>query len=101
MFCFVFFLAKKAYNDLRATRDPQSIVICGRSGSGKTESAKYILNYLCGRNVFTKKIREANPLLEAFGNAKTTENTNSSRFGKFIHVSMTLILWEDDLNYII
>jgi hypothetical protein len=63
-------------------------VICGESGAGKTESAKIVLRYLCARsagsNDMDKRLLATNPVMEAFGNAKTVRNNNSSRFGKLL-----------------
>lgn len=90
---FLIFTADKSFRDMKVLKQSQSIIVSGESGAGKTESTKYILRYLCddGKGGYEPgpielKILEANPVLEAFGNAKTTRNNNSSRFGKFIQV---------------
>lgn len=87
----VFALADKAFRDMKSLKQSQSIIVSGESGAGKTESTKYILKYLCdlwakAAGPVEQKILDANPILEAFGNAKTTRNNNSSRFGKFMEV---------------
>ncbi|XP_015792688.1 unconventional myosin-VI-like [Tetranychus urticae] len=87
----VFAIADKAFRDMKAFKQSQSIIVSGESGAGKTEATKYVLRYLCeswGTNSgqIERLILDANPVLEAFGNAKTVRNNNSSRFGKFIEI---------------
>lgn len=84
----VFLQAKKALINLKKQKN-QSILISGESGSGKTQSTKYIMKYItsCCKTTtkyISSKILASNNILEAFGNAKTIKNNNSSRFGKFI-----------------
>jgi len=84
----VYQIANKSYNHLINNHKDQSILISGESGAGKTQSTKIIMEYLtklskCGDSI-KQKVIDSNPLLEAFGNAKTIRNDNSSRFGKFI-----------------
>lgn len=72
----------------------QSIVISGESGAGKTETAKIVLGYLTARGEgeaggLDRRMIESSPILEAFGNAKTTRNPNSSRFGKFMKLQFS------------
>jgi myosin-6 len=87
----VFAIADKAFRDMKVLKQSQSIIVSGESGAGKTESTKHLLKYLCVNwgaqaGPIEQKILDANPVLEAFGNAKTTRNNNSSRFGKFMEV---------------
>ncbi|XP_075221620.1 unconventional myosin-IXa-like isoform X2 [Lycorma delicatula] len=90
----IFAVADSAYHCMLRERKNQCIVISGESGSGKTESTNFLLHHLTalsqkgshGSGV-EQTILSAGPVLEAFGNAKTAHNNNSSRFGKFIQVN--------------
>uniref|UniRef100_A0A8D2Q9B9 Unconventional myosin-VI n=1 Tax=Varanus komodoensis TaxID=61221 RepID=A0A8D2Q9B9_VARKO len=78
----VYAIADKAFRDMKVLKMSQSIIVSGESGAGKTENTKFVLR---GQDI-DERIVEANPLLEAFGNAKTVRNNNSSRFGKFVEI---------------
>jgi myosin heavy subunit len=90
-------VAHDAYWSMRTHGRPQSILVSGESGAGKTEAAKIVTKYLAAASTFyaspsekaggkfvTDRIAMSSPILEAFGNAKTLRNDNSSRFGKFM-----------------
>ncbi|XP_044391911.1 myosin-6 isoform X1 [Triticum aestivum] len=89
-----FAITDRAYRLMINDRISQAILVSGESGAGKTESTKSLMQYLAfmggkakaeGRSV-QEQILESNPVLEAFGNAKTVRNNNSSRFGKFVEI---------------
>ncbi|XP_011906230.1 PREDICTED: myosin-13-like [Cercocebus atys] len=98
----IFSISDNAYQFMLTDRDNQSILITGESGAGKTVNTKRVIQYFATIAVTGDKKKEtqpgkmqgtledqiiqANPLLEAFGNAKTVRNDNSSRFGKFIRI---------------
>ena len=95
----LFGVADVAYTAMAERREPQAVVISGESGAGKTEGTKHLLRYLMARSVLVsggassqsgsnveERILQSNPLLEAFGNAKTHVNDNSSRFGKLFEL---------------
>ncbi|XP_064609202.1 LOW QUALITY PROTEIN: myosin-IIIb-like [Liolophura sinensis] len=90
----IFWLADHAYKRMRERRSPQCILVSGESGSGKTENSKLMvqhITFICQSShpFLEAKINEVNPLLEAFGNAKTAMNDNSSRFGKYLELKFT------------
>ncbi|KAH9659162.1 Myosin-11 [Citrus sinensis] len=90
----VFAVADVAYRAMVNEGKSNSILVSGESGAGKTETTKMLMRYLAflggrtateGRTV-EQQVLESNPVLEAFGNAKTVRNNNSSRFGKFVEI---------------
>ncbi|XP_066913408.1 unconventional myosin-Ie-like [Clytia hemisphaerica] len=92
----VYALTDNMYRNMLIEQERQCVIISGESGAGKTVSAKFIMNYIAkvsggSGNVAKVKevILESNPLLEAFGNAKTVRNNNSSRFGKYVEIQFT------------
>ncbi|KAE9131120.1 Myosin-J heavy chain [Phytophthora fragariae] len=104
----VFSIAEGAYRSLRRrlqepgeSKKNQTILVSGESGAGKTETTKFIMNYLAEssrsaasaeggskrrRAISGSELMSANPILECFGNARTLRNDNSSRFGKFVRM---------------
>ncbi|ESR65236.1 hypothetical protein CICLE_v10007271mg [Citrus x clementina] len=86
----VYAIADTAYNEMMGDGVNQSIIISGESGAGKTETAKFAMQYLAalggGSEGIEYEILQTNHILEAFGNAKTSRNDNSSRFGKLIEI---------------
>ncbi|XP_016419308.1 unconventional myosin-Ib-like isoform X6 [Sinocyclocheilus rhinocerous] len=89
----IYALADEAYRSLREQDNDQCILITGESGAGKTEASKFVMSYVaavCGKGQEVSKVKEqllqSNPVLEAFGNAKTVRNDNSSRFGKYMDI---------------
>ncbi|BAO40767.1 myosin-2 [Kluyveromyces marxianus] len=105
----LFAIAEEAYRLMKTTNENQTIIVSGESGAGKTVSAKYIMRYFASveenneenahhnpeMSETEKRILATNPIMEAFGNAKTTRNDNSSRFGKYLE-----ILFDDETSII-
>jgi len=92
----IFGVAEGSYQGMQNAGKNQSILITGESGAGKTENTKKVISYFAsigasgkkkeGEPGLEDKIVQTNPVLEAWGNAKTVRNDNSSRFGKFIRI---------------
>ncbi|XP_010350688.1 unconventional myosin-Vc isoform X2 [Saimiri boliviensis] len=97
----IFAVAEEAYKQMARNNRNQSIIVSGESGAGKTVSARYAMRYFAtvsksGSNTHVEdKVLASNPITEAVGNAKTTRNDNSSRFGKYTEISF------DERNQII
>ncbi|KAG5682114.1 hypothetical protein PVAND_011493 [Polypedilum vanderplanki] len=107
----VFATSDNAFRLLIEENRSQCILISGESGSGKTENSKKILQYIAAASGHVEsvesvkdKLLQTNPILEAFGNAKTNRNNNSSRFGKYMDINFN---WQgvpdggDILNYLL
>ena len=97
-----FLVADRAFVCMVEQRRDQAVLICGESGSGKTETCKYVLRHLAfvskdlkaalgskSSQELGRLLVKTNPLLEAFGNAETVLNKNSSRFGKHMELLLT------------
>merc|ERR1711931_3498 len=99
----VYAVSDNAYNDMLRCRENQSMLITGESGAGKTVNTKRVIQYFAtvaaigvpgekkeardeSKGTLEDQIVAANPAMEAYGNAKTIRNDNSSRFGKFIRI---------------
>lgn len=91
----IYEISSLCYKGLAVNKQNQSILVSGESGAGKTETVKICMNHIAtvqqdpnnkldGMSPVVERILDSNPLLEAFGNAKTRRNDNSSRFGKYI-----------------
>uniref|UniRef100_A0A672LBX1 Unconventional myosin-IXa-like n=1 Tax=Sinocyclocheilus grahami TaxID=75366 RepID=A0A672LBX1_SINGR len=89
----IYAVADVAYHAMLQSKQNQCVVISGESGSGKTQSTNFLIHHLTAlsQKGFASGVEQiilgAGPVLEAFGNAKTAHNNNSSRFGKFIQVN--------------
>ncbi|XP_027019679.2 unconventional myosin-Vc [Tachysurus fulvidraco] len=89
----IFAVAEEAYKQMARNNKNQSIIVSGESGAGKTVSARYAMRYFAmvskssSNTQVEDKVLASNPITEAIGNAKTTRNDNSSRFGKYTEIS--------------
>ncbi|KAF4110087.1 unconventional myosin-If [Onychostoma macrolepis] len=92
----IYALTDNMYRNMMIDSENQCVIISGESGAGKTVAAKYIMGYISkvsGGGTKVQHVKEiilqSNPLLEAFGNAKTVRNNNSSRFGKYFEIQFS------------
>lgn len=93
----VFALTEDAYRDMLSKNRDQCVIVSGESGAGKTEASKLIMQYIAAVSSSSEEVNKvkdiilkSNPILEAFGNAKTNRNNNSSRFGKYMDIQFNL-----------
>lgn len=89
----IYGLSDQMFRNLLIDNESQCVIISGESGAGKTVAARYIMSYIARISGGSSKVQHvkdvvlnSNPLLEAFGNAKTIRNNNSSRFGKYVEI---------------
>ena len=89
----IYAVAEEAFTKMERENRNQSIIVSGESGAGKTVSAKYAMRYFATvggtsetETQVEKRVLASSPIMEAIGNAKTTRNDNSSRFGKYIEI---------------
>lgn len=89
----IFYTSRRALDNLYEYKQNQTIIVSGESGAGKTEAIKQMMRFFAvgskGDHSIQDAIMAANPVLEAFGNAKTIRNNNSSRFGRFIKLQVS------------
>lgn len=92
----IYALADNMFRNMMIDSENQCVIISGESGAGKTVAAKFIMSYISkvsGGGAKVQKVKDiilqSNPLLEAFGNAKTVRNNNSSRFGKYFEIQFS------------
>merc|ERR1719187_2121917 len=103
----VYAITDTSYRSMLQDREDQAILCTGESGAGKTENTKKVIQYLAhvassvkvgpggvarahNQGELEAQLLQANPIMEAFGNAKTVKNDNSSRFGKFIRINFDM-----------
>lgn len=89
----IFYTSRRALDNLYEYKQSQTIIVSGESGAGKTEAIKQMMRFFAvgskGDHSIQDAIMAANPVLEAFGNAKTIRNNNSSRFGRFMKLQVS------------
>lgn len=94
----IYALADDTFRSLTTTKKDQCVIITGESGAGKTEASKIFMSYIAAVSAHGGKagtikehLNDSNPVLEAFGNAKTVRNDNSSRFGKYMEIQFSAV----------
>ncbi|XP_058622084.1 myosin-7-like isoform X1 [Onychostoma macrolepis] len=110
----IFSISDNAYQYMLSDRENQSVLITGESGAGKTVNTKKVIQYFASiaavttgkkdasaekKGTLEDQIIQCNPALEAFGNAKTIRNDNSSRFVSVVHIGVVILYWFHDILY--